>query len=114
MSNFINANKTLSEHKVITESDKSTKLCSGSPLPFYNNMTLNYQNKKNSSGLSTGGIIAITIPCGLALLGVSGFALMGLNPRHYPPKDNPFEITRVSNQNLTLNTYETQQSVEVI
>ena len=111
VSNFINANKTLPEYKVITESDKSKKLCSGSPSPSEHNMTVNNQNRKNSSGLSTGGIIAITIPCGLALLGVAGFALMSSNPRPASTINNSNENINVS-QNLPLNTYEIQQSVK--
>ena len=67
--NFINANKKLPGHKIITESDKSKKVCNTRPSPSpspspYDNRTIHYHDKKKS-GLSTGGIIGITIPCGL-------------------------------------------------
>ena len=106
--NFIKANKLLPEHKVITESDKSQKLCSETSIsPSDNNMTLINQNKKSSSGLSTGGIIAITIPCALALLGVAGFTLMGSNPRPAPTVYN-------ASQNLSLYSYEMPKPVQVV
>ena len=116
--NFINANKKLPGHKIITESDKSKKVCNGtrpspSPSPSpYDNRTIHYHDKKKS-GLSTGGIIGITIPCGLLLLGAAGFALMGSKPAALP-QYNPSELQTVTRQNLPLNAYEIQQPVQVV
>ena len=122
--NFINANKKISGHKIINESDKSSKVCNGtqpspspSPSPSHSssdgNSTIFYQGKKSSSGLSTGGIIGIMIPCGLALLGAAGFALMGSRPAPLP-QYNPSELQTVSRQNLPLNAYDIQQPVQVV
>ena len=111
--NFINANKKISGHKIINESDKSSKVCNGtkpSPSPDDGNGTIYYPRKKKSSGLSTGGIIGIMIPCGLALLGAAGFALMGSRPAPLP-QYNPSELQTVSRQNLPLNAYDIQQPV---
>ena len=114
--NFINANKKISGHKIINESDKSSKVCNGtkpSPSPDDGNGTIYYPRKKKSSGLSTGGIIGIMIPCGLALLGAAGFALMGSRPAPLP-QYNPSELQTVSRQNLPLNAYDIQQPVQVV
>ena len=102
--NFINANKKLPGHKIITESDKSKKVCNGtrpspSPSPSpYDNRTI-YNREKKKSGLSTGGIIGIMIPCGLVLLGAGGFALMGSGTPAALPQYNPSELQTVTRQN---------------
>ena len=133
VSNFINANKTLPEHKVFTEFDKSKKLCSdnrpspsplsspspspsssSSPSPSDDKMTLNYQNKKNSLRLSAGGIIAITIPSTLVLLGVAGFTLKESSSIPTPIIYNTSEMQNATFQNLSLSPYEIQQSVQVV
>ena len=117
--NFINANKKLPGHKIITESDKSKKVCNGtrpspSPSPSpYDNRTIHYHDKKKS-GLSTGGIIGITIPCGLLLLGAAGFALMRGGTPAALPQYNASELQTVTRQNLPLNAYEIQQPVQVV
>ena len=128
--NFIRADSKLPGHKIITESDKSKKICNGTspspspspsttpsttPSPSDDNRTLYYQRKKSSSGLSTGGIIAIMIPCGLVLLGAAGFALMnsGGTPAALA-QYNDSELKTVTRQNLPLNPYEIQQPVKVV
>ena len=70
LDNLFNANSLLNK-QVITESDKSKAVCSGSNN---NNSTNNYEYKKSSGGLSTGGIIGITIPCCVVLVGVVALA----------------------------------------
>ena len=93
MGYFIKASKILPEHKVITKSDKSKDLCSGtlpspspstspssSPSSFDDNIALYNQNKTSYSGLSTGGIIVIALLFTLVLLGLTGFTLIRSNP----------------------------------
>lgn len=52
------------------------------------NITILY-NRKKKSGLSTGGIIGITIPCCLVVLGTLGFVLVSRkNVINQPPTNN--------------------------
>lgn len=91
--NFFKANSKLTGHEVISESDKSKKVCSSTPpstssspspstSPSDDNTIKYQQTKKKSSKLSTGAIIAIIIPCVLVLLGVLIFAIM--KAKDYP------------------------------
>ena len=73
-----------------------------------------YKGKKNSSGLSTGGIIGIMIPCGLVLLGAAGFALMRGGTPAALPQYNASELQTVTRQNLPLNAYEIQEPVQTV
>ena len=74
-----------------------------------------YKGKKNSSGLSTGGIIGIMIPCGLVLLGAAGFSLMGSGGTPAAlPQYNASELQTVTRQNLPLNAYEIQEPVQTV
>ena len=134
---LIKANSKLQGQTIITESDKSKKVCNGTappptpsstplpsstslpspePFPSDENKTLYYQNKKSSTGLSTGGIIGIAIPCGLVVLAAAGFALMGSGaaPAAAAPQFNNSELVTVTRQNLPLNAYEIQQPVQVV
>jgi polar amino acid transport system substrate-binding protein len=128
---LIKANSKLQGQTIITESDKSKKVCNGTappptpsstplpspePFPSDDNKTLYYQNKKSSTGLSTGGIIGIAIPCGLVVLTAAGFALMGSGaaPAAAAPQFNNSELLTVTRQNLPLNAYEIQQPVQVV
>ena len=123
---LIKADSKLQGQKIITESDKSKKVCNGTappptsspePFPSDDNKTLYYQSKKSSSGLSTGGIIGIAIPCGLVVLAAAGFALMssGAPPAAAAvPQYNVSELQTVTRQNLPLNAYEMQQPVQVV
>ena len=111
---FLQANSKLKGHKIITESDKSQNVCpanSPSSPPSEDNATIIYQNKRSSSGLSTGGTIGIIIPCGLVLLVAAGFALMHPGPAAAATQlqYNPSEIHMVSRQNVSLNNNVIQQ-----
>lgn len=104
--NFLQANSKLEGHKIITESNKSQDVCpvnSPSFPPSKGNSTIDYQNKKSSSGLSTGGIIAIMIPCGLVLLAVTGFSLMNSSSGAAHPQNSLSEMETVNRQNLHSN-----------
>ena len=111
---FLQANSKLKGHKIITESDKSQNVCpanSPSSPPSEDNASIIYQNKRSSSGLSTGGTIGIIIPCGLVLLVAAGFALMHPGPAAAATQlqYNPSEIHMVSRQNVSLNNNVIQQ-----
>ena len=133
--NFIKANSKLKGHKIITESDKSKKVCndtrpspsptpspspspsptpspvpSPSPSPSDANITTFYKSQKNSSGLPTGGIIAIMIPCILLLLAAAAFALMSSRPGAIAANQyNNSEIRKVN-----MNAYEVKPPVQVV
>jgi hypothetical protein len=122
--NFIKANSKLSGLKIINESDKSDKVCndthpsssnSTSPSPSLSdwNSTIFYHDKKKSSGLSTGGIIAIIIPCGLLLLGVVALGLMCSRPAA-SHQYTASELQTVTRQNLPLSAYDLKQPVQVV
>ena len=112
---FLQANSKLKGHKIITESNKNQNACpvnSPSSPPSEGNDTINYPIKKNSSGLSTGGIIGIMIPCGLALLVASGFAIMNLGSGAAADAHLQYsssEIQTVNRQNVPLNNNVIQQ-----
>ena len=104
--NFLQANSKLKEHKIITESNKSQNVCpvnSPSSPTSEGNATIYYQNKKSSSALSTGGIIAIMIPCGLVLLALAGFSLMNSCSGAAHLQYSPTEIETVNRQILPSN-----------
>ena len=71
LNNFFQANSKISGHEnIITESDKSNKVCtsnSNSTNSEYNRVYPRI-HKKSSGGLSTGAIIGIIIPCVVVLI----------------------------------------------
>lgn len=71
----------------------STKSKIGTPGGYY------YNKSKKKSGLSTGGIIAIIIPCIIVLLGALALAYM-LNRNQNPPLINSNKVGISSSTNI--------------
>ena len=102
--NFFNANSIMPQYNIIRESNKSQIICKyenngtskngkstvssdSSNSSESSNNYFSYYKNKHSSGLSTGGIIAIIIPLSLVLIAVIVLALVKM-----PKKNEPINI----------------------
>ena len=95
--NLLKANSKLGTN-IIQESDKSKSICSKSPTPEPEkdtNSTINYfPTRQKSSGLSTGGIVAIAVPCGLLVFGAAVIVVMS---KGGAPGSRPIESDSIQN-----------------
>jgi len=89
LNNFFQANSKISGHEnIITESDKSNKVCtSNSNSTNQDNNKINpvVRKQKSSGGLSTGAIIGIIIPCVVVLIAAIATAAAYYNKKKVPP-----------------------------
>ena len=88
LNNFFQANSKISGHEnIITESDKSNKVCtSNSNSTNQDNNKINpvVRKQKSSGGLSTGAIIGIIIPCVVVLIAAIATAAACYNKKKVP------------------------------
>ena len=99
LNNFFQANSKISGHQnIITESDKSNKVCStnSSSNSDSENNRINpvIRKNKSSGGLSTGAIIGIIIPCVVLLIAAIATAAVCLKKRQVPPSAFNSETVR--------------------
>ena len=91
LNNFFQANSKISGHEnIITESDKSNKVCtSNSNSTSQENNTIKpvFHKIKSSGGISTGAIIAIIIPCVVVLIAAIATAAVCYNKNKVPPSN---------------------------
>ena len=99
LSNFFQANSKISGHEnIITESDKSNKVCtSNSNSTNQDNNKINpvVRKQKSSGGLSTGAIIGIIIPCVVVLIAAIATAAACYNKRKASPSIFDSEIKNI-------------------
>ena len=98
LNNFFQANSKISGHEnIITESDKSNKVCtsnSNSTSSEYNRVNPRI-HIKSSGGLSTGVIIGIIIPCVLLLIAAIATTAVCYDKKKVPPTIFDSEIKNV-------------------
>ena len=98
LNNFFQVNsKILGHENIITESDKSNKVCtsnSNSTNSEYNRVYPRI-HKKSSGGLSTGAIIGIIIPCVVVLIAAIATAAACYNKRKASPSIFDSEIKNI-------------------
>ena len=98
LNNFFQANSKISGHEnIITESDKSNKVCtsnSNSTSSEYNRVNPRI-HIKSSGGLSTGAIIGIIIPCVLLLIAAIAITAVCYDKKKVPPTIFDSEIKNV-------------------
>ena len=91
LNNFFQANSKISGHEnIITESDKSNKVCtSNSNSTSQENNTIKpvFHKIKSSGGISTGAIIGIIIPCVVVLIAAIATAAVCYNKNKVPPSN---------------------------
>jgi ABC-type amino acid transport substrate-binding protein len=91
LNNFFQANSKISGHEnIITESDKSNKVCtSNSNSTSQENSTIKpvFHKIKSSGGISTGAIIGIIIPCVVVLIAAIATAAVCYNKNKVPPSN---------------------------
>ena len=98
LNNFFQANSKISGHEnIITESDKSNKVCTSNS----NSTSSEYKRVnprihiKSSGGLSTGVIIGIIIPCVLLLIAAIATTAVCYDKKKVPPTIFDSEIKNV-------------------
>ena len=98
LNNFFQANSKISGHEnIITESDKSNKVCTSNS----NSTSSEYKRVnprihiKSSGGLSTGVIIGIIIPCVLLLIAAIAITAVCYDKKKVPPTIFDSEIKNV-------------------
>ena len=89
LNNFFQANSKISGHEnIITESDKSKKVCTSNSTSQENNTIKPVFHKiKSSGGISTGAIIGIIIPCVVVLIAAIATAAVCYNKNKVPPSN---------------------------
>ena len=89
LNNFFQANSKISGHEnIITESDKSNKVCTSNSTSQENNTIKPVIHKiKSSGGISTGAIIGIIIPCVVVLIAAIATAAVCYNKNKVPPSN---------------------------
>ena len=89
LNNFFQANSKISGHEnIITESDKSKKVCTSNSTSQENNTIKPVIHKiKSSGGISTGAIIGIIIPCVVVLIAAIATAAVCYNKNKVPPSN---------------------------
>ena len=102
LNNFFQANSKISGHQnIITESDKSNRVCStnSSSNSDSDSERINtvVRKTKSSGGLSTGAIIGIIIPCVVVLIAAIATAAVCLKKRQAPPPPTDFNSATVQN-----------------
>ena len=73
--NLLKANILFPDENILEQSDLDGMVCPSSSPSGNGNSTTSYSKKNKNSGLSTGGIIGITIPCCVVLVGVAALAI---------------------------------------
>ena len=73
--NLLKANILFPDENILEQSDLDNIVCPSSSPSGNGNSTTSYSKRKKDSGLSTGGIIGITIPCCVVLVGVSALTM---------------------------------------
>ena len=89
LNNFFQANSKISGHEnIITENDKSNKVCTSNSTSQENNTIKPVIHKiKSSGGISTGAIIGIIIPCVVVLIAAIATAAVCYNKNKVPPSN---------------------------
>ena len=73
--NLLKANILFPDENILEQSDLDNIVCPTSSSPSENGNSTSYSKRNENSGLSTGGIIGITIPCCVVLVGVAALAI---------------------------------------
>ena len=116
--NSINITDTIIESESGTETDSDIESDIGNNTNTGNQTINQYIRYKSSSGLSTGGIIGIVIPCCLVLIGITAASLFLCKnsnvtapvqysnmPQNYFVTNNNYAINDYSNKDFAVNNF---------
>ena len=103
--NLLKANILFPDENILEQSDLDGMVCPSSSPSGNGNSTTSYSKRKKDSGLSTGGIIGITIPCCIVLVGVAALAIgMGTMGGSAAPvgvaTDSSIQAMKINPQNI--------------
>ena len=103
--NLLKANTLFPDENILEQSDLDDMVCPSSSPSGNGNSTTSYSKRKKDSGLSTGGIIGITIPCCIVLVGVAALAIgMGTMGGSAAPvgvaPDSSIQAMKINPQNI--------------
>ena len=103
--NLLKANTLFPDENILEQSDLDGMVCPSSSPSGNGNSTTSYSKKNKNSGLSTGGIIGITIPCCIVLVGVAALAIgMGTMGGSAAPvgvaTDSSIQAMKINPQNI--------------